>query len=204
MDYSKTDFSQILLFLSLCLIFCLLSGMSFNELDHSLGGEVLPRFRLRVNANQDLILDFIDLQAKQSEEFTHTRASQYLILKIPPSKRDFWSPELQIQPFHDYDDKDKTLLRCVVGPSQSVWMMFAFFYSAIIMLTLFGGMFGLVQYQLNKQSVFLWMWPVGVVAFLSIFAVAKFGQMKARSQTLRLVSFVMHQLETRWEVERVP
>lgn len=183
--------------------FSLLSGMSFNELDHSLSGEVLPRFRLRVNANREELLDCIDLQAKISDEVTHTRASQYLILKIPKSKREYWSPELQIQPFQDYEDKTKTLIRCVVGPSQSVWMMFTFIYSAVILLTLFGGMFGLVQYQLNNESIFLWMWPVGIVAFLSIFVVAKMGQRKARNQTLRLVSFLIHTLESKWEVERV-
>ena len=177
--------------------------MAFNELDHSLSGEVLPRFRLRVNAARNEFMDFIDLQAANSNEVTHIRANQYLILKIPKDRRDYWSPELQIQPFQDYKEPNKTLVRCVVGPAQSVWMMFTFIYSALILLTLFGGMFGLVQYQLTKQSVFLWVWPIGIVAFLSIFAVAKFGQRKARNQTLRLVSFLMHQMEARWEVERV-
>jgi hypothetical protein len=177
--------------------------VSFNELDHSLSGKVLPRFRLRISADKDDILDFIDHEAKKSEEVTHIRAQQYLILKLPPSKREYWSPELQIQPFPDYDDKNKTLVRCVVGPSQSVWMFFTFIYSSIILLTLFGGMFGLVQYQLNDKSAFLWLWPIGTVAILSIFAVSRYGQKKARNQTLRLVSFLMHNLENRWEVERV-
>ena len=177
--------------------------MAFNALDHSLSGEILPRFRLLISADKDDILDFVAEQSKQSEEVVHIRATQYLILKIPLGKREYWSPELQIQPFQDYTDKHKTLLRCVVGPSQSVWMMFTFIYSAIILLTLFGGMFGLVQYQLNNESIFLWMWPVGTMAFLSIFAVAKVGQQKARNQTLRLVSFLLHELENRWEVERV-
>lgn len=177
--------------------------MAFNELDHSISGEVLPRFRLRISADKDELLDYLDEKAKRSEDVTHTRAKQYLILKIPPSNREYWSPELQIQPFQDYEDKKKTIVRCVVGPSQSVWMMFTFIYSAIILLTLFGGMFGLVQYQLNKSSVFLWLWPIGIVLLLSIFAVSKYGQKKARNQTLRLVSVLMHQLEEQWEIERV-
>lgn len=178
--------------------------MAFNELDQSLAGEVLPRFRLRVAADKDAILDYLDELLKSSTDVSHIRAKQYLILKIPEHKKEYWSPELQIQPFDDINEKNKTLLRCVIGPSQSVWMMFTFIYSAIIVLTLFGGMFGLVQYQINEYSIFLWIWPVGIIAFLSFFAVAKFGQHKARNQTLRLVSFLLHQLEMRWEVERVP
>lgn len=177
--------------------------MSFNELDKTLSGEILPRFRVRVPADKDEILNFIDEQAKISGEVSHTRANQYLILRIPQSVREYWSPELQIQPFQDYEDKSKTVVRCVVGPSQSVWMLFTFIYSAIILLTLFGGMFGLVQKQLSDSSVFLWFWPIGIVLLLSIFAISKYGQRKARNQTLRLVSFFMHTLESRWEVERV-
>lgn len=178
--------------------------MSFNELDQSLSGKILPRFRLKIKAEKEELLSFLDDFAKKSEEVTHTRAKQYLILRIPPAKREYWSPELQIQPFQDYEDKQKTIVRCVVGPSQSVWMMFTFFYATIILSMLFGGMFGLVQYQLNDYSAFLWVWPLGTVALLSIFLVSKYGQNKARNQTLRLVSFLMHSIESKWEVERIP
>ncbi len=177
--------------------------MSFNELDQSLSGKILPRFRLKIAAEKEELLDFLDAVAKKSEEVSHTRAKQYLILRIPPAKREYWSPELQIQPFQDYDDKHKTIIRCVVGPSQSVWMLFTFLYSSVILSMLFGGMFGLVQYQLNDHSAFLWIWPIGTVLLLSIFAVSRYGQMKARNQTLRLVSFLMHSLEQNWTPERV-
>jgi len=177
--------------------------MAFNELDQSMSGKILPRFRLKIEADKDDLLDFLHNLALNSEEVTHTRAKQYLILRIPPSKREYWSPELQIQPFQDYEDKKKTIIRCVVGPSQSVWMMFTFFYSSVVLIMLFGGMFGLVQYQLSNYSAFLWIWPLGTIALLSIFAVSKYGQSKARNQTLRLVSFLMHSLESKYEVERV-
>lgn len=177
--------------------------MAFNDLDQSMAGKILPRFRLKVRADKDDLLDFLDELAKVSEEVSYTRAKQYLILRIPPSKREYWSPELQIQPFQDHDDKKKTIIRCVVGPTQSVWMMFTFFYSSVVLSMLFGGMFGLVQYQLSNYSAFLWIWPVGTIALLSIFAVSKYGQSKARNQTLRLVSFLMHSLEAKYEIERI-
>jgi len=156
--------------------------MAFNELDQSLSGKILPRFRLKVSADKEDLLDFIDLEAKSSQEVSHIRAKQYLILKIPTRKREYWSPELHIQPFQDLDNKDKTMLRCVVGPSQSVWMMFTFLYSSIILAMLFGGMFGLVQYQLNNNSHFLWIWPIGTVLLLSIFAVSRYGQKKRETK----------------------
>ena len=90
--------------------------MAFNEFDQSMARKILPRFRLKVEAEKDALLDFLDVLAKNFEDVTHTRAKQYLILRIPPAKREYWSPELQIQPFQDYEDKKKTIIRCVVGP----------------------------------------------------------------------------------------
>jgi hypothetical protein len=177
--------------------------MAFNEQDQSLSGNVLPRFRLRVPAEKDEILDFLAEKAKASQDIVHLRAKQYLIYKVPSSQREYWSPELQLQPFQDYDDKNFTIIRCVVGPSQSVWMLFTFIYSAIILSMLFGGMFGLIKYQLEKDSSFLWIWPIGAFLLATFFIISKIGQSKARNQTLSMVRFLNQSLEEKWEVQRI-
>ncbi len=91
--------------------------MAFIEQDQTLSSKVLPRFRLRVSAEKDEILDFLAEKAKASQDIAHLRAKQYLIYKVPSSQREYWSPVLQLQPFQDYDDKNFTIIRCVVGPS---------------------------------------------------------------------------------------
>lgn len=177
--------------------------MAFNEQDQTLSGKVLPRFRLRVPADKDEILDYLSDVAKENPDVAHLRAKQYLIYKVSKSQREYWSPELQLQPFQDYEDKNYTIIRCVVGPSQSVWMLFTFIYSAIILLMLFGGMFGLIKYQLEKDSSFLWIWPIGIVLLSSFFIISKMGQAKARNQTLNMVRVLHQALEEKWDVHRI-
>lgn len=177
--------------------------MSFNKFDHTITGEVLPRFRLRVENLPDPIFEEIKTAAIPEPTVSGTYADKYTILRIPSWERNYWSPELQIHSSPDYDNKSYTILRCVVGPSQSVWVMFIFFYSITILVTLFGGMFGMVQYSIENDSTFLWIWPIGIAVFLTLFIVSKIGQRKARNQTLHLVSFLLHTLERKWKVERV-
>jgi len=176
--------------------------MSYNHFDHSLEGVITPRFRLKVKAEKEDVFEHLQSMASSQKDFGITKANQYLMIKYKKSHEEYWSPELQIQPQQDFTDKNTLILRCVIGPRQNVWVMFVFIYSSIILLTLFGGMFGLVQYQLTKSSLFLWVWPIGTLLLLSIFAISKIGQSKARNQTLRLSSFILHALEQKWQIER--
>ncbi len=178
--------------------------MPFNKFDHTITGEITPRFRLRVEATlPDSIFEEIKNVAIPEPTVSGTYADKYIIIRIPSWERNYWSPELQIQASPDYEKENHTLLRCVVGPAQSVWMMFMFIYSFTILITLFGGMFGLVQYSIEKSSYFLWIWPIGLLVLAVLFVISKLGQRKARNQTLHLVSFLLHTLEKKWKVERV-
>jgi len=178
--------------------------MPFNKFDHTIIGEITPRFRLRVDAPlPDSVLGEIKAMAIPEPTVSGTYADKYTIIRIPSWERNYWSPELQIHASLDHEKENHTLLRCVVGPSQSVWMLIMFLYSFTILITLFGGMFGLVQYSVEKSSYFLWIWPIGIIAVGTLFAISKIGQLKARNQTLHLVSFLMHTLEKKWNVERI-
>lgn len=176
--------------------------MSYNNLDQSLEGVLTPRFRLKIQAEKEDVFEQIIQSIPEQKDLKITKASHYLLIKFREEQEEYWSPELQVQPTQDYTDKNKLILRCVIGPRQNVWVMFVFIYSAIILLTLFGGMFGLVQYQLTQSSSFLWVWPIGTIMFLSILAISKIGQYKARNQALRLTSFLYHALEHKWEITR--
>lgn len=176
--------------------------MAFNKFDHSLEGEFLPRFRLRIAEEKTAIFDKIKEEATIETTVSGTFADNYVILRIPKYERHYWSPELQIQ-FTRSEENNASILRCVIGPAQSVWLMFTFFYSITILLTVFGGMFGMIQYSVARTSAFLWFWPVGIVLLIVLFAVSKAGQRKARNQTLHLVSFLLHALEKEYKVTRI-
>ena len=93
-----------------------------------------------------------------------------------------------------YEDDNKAYIKCILGPKQSIWTMLMFFYIGLGVLTLFGGMYGLVKWNLGKTSIFLWVFPVALFLFAVIYFTSKYGQRKGRDQMLYLVSFLYHAL----------
>mgnify|MGYP000990014814 CR=1 FL=1 len=51
--------------------------------------------------------------------------------------------------------EEHTKVACLIGPKQSVWALFTFIYAFLSIVSIFGGMFGLVDYQTNGNTFFL-------------------------------------------------
>jgi len=130
------------------------------------------------------------------------RSDQLIFLKTPTWDRHYWSPEMtvriEIEEYTDY-----TTVACLVGPRQAVWAMWAFIYTSILLVTVFGGIFGLVQYNEDGSSPWIWVIPIGIVLLSSAFIASKVGQRKGRDQMLHLVSFIYHSLNEVTEVDRL-
>ncbi len=179
--------------------------MTFNRLNHNVLGEIRPRFRLSTSLQREEVFALIRQQLKQDATVHGAVLKQYAILKIPQSEAHYWSPELQIRIDEEESDADPeaTILRCLIGPKQTVWSLFVFFYALVGVISFFGGMYGLSQLTIGQSSWFIWLFPVGLALIPTIWLVAKVGQKAGREQMLHLVSFLYHALEERGNVERV-
>lgn len=176
--------------------------MPFNRLDHNILGEIRPRFALKIHSEPELALEHVDKKLVEDKTVSGHRADSLLFLKTPTWEQHYWSPEMtvriEVEEYTDY-----TTVACLVGPRQSVWALWAFFYTSLLLLTVFGGIFAIVKY--NQQGFTHWIWtiPIGIILLSSAFVASKFGQRKGRDQMLHLVSFLYHSLEDLGEVERI-
>lgn len=176
--------------------------MPFNKLNHNIHGEIRPRFKLAVAASPERVFELIQQKLQSDDSVTGTVTAQYGILKIPANETHYWSPELQIKTYEDETTEQQTLLRCLIGPRQSVWASFAITYGAIGFGSFFGGFYGLAQISLGKSSPFAWLLLVGIVLIAVVWIIAKIGQNTAKEQTHHLVSVLYHALDE-LELERV-
>lgn len=176
--------------------------MPFNRLHHSILGEIRPRFALKIQCDAEEALKHIEKRVLDEKTVSGVRSNNYAFIKIPSWAQHYWSPEMTVR-IEKQDYLDYTSVTCLIGPRQAVWAMFAMIYAAIVLITTFGGMFGLVQYQTVGTSPWIWVLPVGVVAFSTVFVFAKLGQRKGRDEMLHLVSFLYHTLDEISEVERI-
>lgn len=176
--------------------------MPFNRLNHSILGEIRPRFVLRINCEPELAINHLQQSFINDNTVSGTRSKGLIFLKTPTWLQHYWSPEMTVR-IEKSEITEFVNVNCLVGPRQSVWAMFALIYAAILLVTIFGGMFGIVQYQTTGTSTWIYLIPIGLVAFLSVFITSKVGQAKGRDQMLHLVSFLYHSLSEITEVKRV-
>ena len=176
--------------------------MPFNRFNHSILGEIRPRFALKITADPDLAIEHIENAISRDKTVSGNRSNSLLFLKTPSWEQHYWSPEMtvriEIEEYTDY-----TTVACLVGPRQTVWALWAFIYSSILLVTVFGGIFGLVQYNQESSSPWIWVIPSGLVLLSSAFVASKIGQKKGRDQMLHLVSFLYHALDELGSVERL-
>jgi hypothetical protein len=176
--------------------------MPFNRLNHSVLGEIRPRFYLKTHLEPDEAADYIALSMEKEKTVSGVRTNRLIFLKTPSWLQHYWSPEMTVR-IEKGEFAEHTTICCLLGPRQSVWAMFALTYAAILLITIFGGMFGLVQYSTSGSSQLLWVLPIGIIALSTVFISAKLGQKKGRDQSLHLVSFLYHTLAEKGEVERI-
>lgn len=176
--------------------------MPFNRLNHTILGELRPRFILKSNLSIDQITSSISNQLSEDITVNGSVDKKYAILKIPSNNQHYWSPELQVHLEKDEDSED-TIIRCLVGPKQTVWSMFMFSYIAIAAITLFVGMYGLIQLQLGHSNYAVYVIPIGILILPSIYTFSKIGQKTGRDQMLHLISFLYHSIDKEGSVERV-
>ncbi len=176
--------------------------MAFNRFNHSILGEIRPRFKLKIQMDPKLAIDEVAKRLYNDKTVSGEHSGTYVFLKIPSWNQHYWSPEMSVR-IEQEEYTDYTTVSCLIGPRQTVWAMFTFLYSFIILLSTFGGIYGLVKYQETGLVNWLWVIPAGIILTSTLFVVSKFGQQKGRDQMLHLVSFIYHSLDDITEVERL-
>ncbi|MDB2657217.1 hypothetical protein N9Y60_04095 [Crocinitomicaceae bacterium] len=176
--------------------------MPFNRLNHSILGEIRPRFALKIAADPEKAMACLEDGFKKDPTVGGVFAKNHLFLKVPESEQHYWSPELsvriEIEEFTHY-----TTVSCLVGPRQSVWALWDFIYTSILLVTLFSGFYGWAQYNVDGYSAWLWVIPFGIIGLSTAFIASKVGQHKGRNQMLHLISFVYHELSKIGPVDRL-
>ncbi len=175
--------------------------MPFNRLNHSILGELRPRFALKTSVEPDTIIPHLLKAIASDPTVNGLQSNQLIFLKIPEKEQHYWSPEMtvriEIEEYTDY-----TTIACLIGPKQTVWALWAMIYTSILIATFFATIFGWAEYQLHGSSLWLWMVPIGLLGLSSAFVASKFGQKRGRNQMLHLVSFLYHHLTELGPAER--
>lgn len=146
-----------------------------------------PRFKDELNLTPEEFQGLFDKALKSSKVFVGLVSESYVVLKISPQERHFWSPQLTIT--CEKREEGGTTLRGLYGPKPSIWAVFFMGYATLSMLSLFSGVYGFSQWILDKPAPILWTIPVFASLAFILYLVAQTGQKVGAEQMFRLHNF---------------
>lgn len=112
---------------------------------------------------------------------------QFASLSLPADQLHYWSPRLRMT---IEETNEGTEVRGLYGPKPAVWTMFVFFYSVIGFATIIVAMLGMSYLTLDKPAGILWLVPVFVAMFFSLYLVGYFGKKTGYPQMVVLHQFI--------------
>lgn len=150
---------------------------------------VRPRFKFHSTQTPGAIAERIKTHlADENSECDGQFNSEYGTLYMPVKDQHYWSPRLNIT--LEADENGKTLIRGLYGPRPGVWTMFVFFYFVIAVAITFISIIGFSNISLDHSGSILWLVPVLLVIFATLWLVAYYGQRLGHDQMLTLHYFL--------------
>jgi hypothetical protein len=145
-----------------------------EKAEHFWEYEIRPRFKLNTPYSLQEIIDRISNGIHRPDAPCKARiVHDQIVLFFPSEEQHYWSPQLSLS---IEEEEDGSLIRGFYGPRPAVWTMFVFFYSSIAFGILFIIIFGLSYISLGKSPDILWLVPLLLIIFLSLYRVSYQGQ----------------------------
>ena len=168
--------------------------MPFNR-ENSDQVEIRPRFKLISKMSPDEIISRIRLSINLRTDVKGRVVRDHIFIKIPNEEQHYWSPELDVYVEEHEELENRTLIRCIVGPNQTIWGIIFIAYIALGVVTFFGGIAGLVLWNRGESSWLIWSAPIAILLAGFVYFIVKMGQKRGRDQMLHLVSVLYHAID---------
>lgn len=150
--------------------------------------KIRPRFKFRSRYSLSEIVDRITIGIHDDKAPCKARiVHDHIVLFFPTNKQHYWSPQLSLS---IEEEEQGSLIRGLYGPRPSVWTMFVFFYSFIAFAILFVSIFGFSYMSMGRSGNVLWLIPVLIIIFLSLYRVSSTGKKLGKDEMRTLHKFL--------------
>jgi hypothetical protein len=152
--------------------------------------EFRPRFRFESPLRPDEVARRIQQRVKdQNPQGLWVKNAHYhLTISFPSKSTEAWTPQMDIN-FEDLPNGN-TLIRCLIGPSPGIWMLFAAGYLVLTLLGLTGITLGLSQWTVGDTPWGFWALPLAAVGVVVMVVLARTGHQRAHDEMRLLKRFV--------------
>lgn len=152
--------------------------------------EFRPRFRFESPLKPEEVARRIQQRVKEQNphELWVKNAHYHLTLSFPSKSTEAWTPQMDI----NFEDQPNglTIVRCLIGPSPGIWMLFAAGYLVLTLLGLTGITLGLSQWTVGDAAWGFWALPVAAIGVVVMIVLARTGHQRAHDEMRVLKRFV--------------
>ncbi len=161
--------------------------MSKKHLEHIEFHRIRPRIRIESNLSPSQLSQKVKNNLRDQNKIEGKVLPNFVTIYPVKEDQHYWSPQLTIT---IEETENGSLIRGLYGPKPSVWTMFIFFYSFIGFATMIVALIGLSFLSLDKDASILWLVPVLIILFFSLYLVAYLGQKFGHKQMIYLHHFM--------------
>ncbi len=133
-----------------------------------------PRFSLSSRLPPAQVCARVNAKIKADPRLRGIALEQHIELAIDGDEHHFWSPQLVLQ-VREAEDGG-TLLEARFGPDPYVWALYLFSYGALLVLTFWALIFGVVQWTLGQTPTALWAAPALALLAALVYGASFVGQ----------------------------
>lgn len=150
-----------------------------------------PRFRFLTPLSMEQIVDRINARADNDnpEGIIVKYVHNHLILDFPTYSKKFWSPQMDVNLEID-EETQQVRVRCMIGPSSTVWTMFMFLYGLIGFAALIGIVMGTSQWSMDNTPWGLWIFGVAAILGGILHLASLEGQRLSRDEMRLMKQFL--------------
>jgi len=149
-----------------------------------------PRFRFSTDLSRAEVIERLrqELSQNNPEGFKGILADYHIEIFYPPQKQRVWTPHLEISLEEDLSER-KTFVRILLAPASTIWTLIMFFTITISTTVFIGLMLGISQVMLQNEPWAFYVVPLGLVALLALYLIARQGRILARKEMPKLKAF---------------
>ncbi len=153
-----------------------------------------PRFRFRTPLTPDAIKERVQQRVRDLNPagIRLGGTGHHLILQFPIAHQLAWTPQMDIDMELEQrpDGPPVTLVRCLIGPAPSIWMLFLGGYIGVVLLALFGITLGISQKMVGTTPWGLWAALPTPFMALFLWIMAQEGKRRSKDDMLDLKHFI--------------
>ncbi len=147
---------------------------------------IRPRFKHFIKTEKDELERTIREALTHEKQFVFYHLPDHICIKIHPSERHVWSPQLDLS----FEQEGETVIvRGLYGPNPTLWALFFFGYVIIGLMSLFLGIWGLSVWMIGGSPSILWAIPGLALAALILYLFSQTGQKLGAQQLFDIHHF---------------